>query len=96
MTKGEVFETLKKMFIEHFGVGTEVELDEPIEISRSWDVGGAYIEKVRYNGENFEYYLNFWDGGWKDDKSVFNKYGVKVLSACLDVRVLTRTEYFID
>ena len=96
MTKGEVIETLKEMFIERFGVGTEVDVNKRIEIDYSWDVGGTYLTKVRYNGKRFEYYIECWSGDWEDKQSVFNKYGITALSACLGVNVRTRTEYFID
>jgi hypothetical protein len=95
MTKGEVLVTLKEMFIERFGVGTEVNVNKRIEIDYSWDVGGTYLTKVRYNGERFEYYIECWGGDWEDKQSVFNKYGITVLSDCLGVNVRTRTEYFI-
>ena len=91
MTKGEVLETLKKMFIERFGVNKEVNLKNQIQIDYSWDVGGTYITKVRFNGEKFEYYK----GCWEDKQSIFNKYGISALSDCLGVKVRTRTEYFI-
>ena len=96
MTKGEVLETLKKMFIERFGVNKEVNLKNQIQIDYSWDVGGTYITKVRYNGDKFEYYKECWSGDWEDKQSVFNKYGITALSDCLGVKVRTRTEYFID
>ena len=95
MTKGEVLETLKEMFIERFGVGTEVDVNKEIEIEHSWDVGGTYLTKVRYNGERFEYYQECWSGDWLDNEKVFNKYGITALSGCLGVNVRTRTEYFI-
>lgn len=96
MTKGEVLETLKKMFIERFGVGTEVNVNKRIEIDYSWDVGGTYLTKVRYNGERFEYWKECWRANWEDKQNVFNKYGITALSVCLGVNVRTRTEYFID
>lgn len=96
MTKGEVLETLKKMFIERFGVNKEVNLKNQIQIDYSWDVGGTYLTKVRYNGDKFEYYKECWSGDWEDKQSVFNKYGITALSDCLGVKVRTRTEYFID
>ena len=96
MTKGEVLEMLKEMFIERFGVGVEVDVNKPIKIEHSWDVGGTYLTKVRYNGEKFEYYKDCWSGVWEDKQSVFIKYGITALSACLGVNVRTRTEYFID
>ena len=40
MTKGEVLETLKEMFIERFGINKEVSLKKQIQIDYSWDVGG--------------------------------------------------------
>lgn len=43
MTKSEVSETLKEMFIEHFGINKEVNLKNPIQIDCSWDVGGTNI-----------------------------------------------------
>ena len=95
MTKGEVLETLKEMFIERFGVGTEVDVKKLIEIDYSWDVGSTCLTKVRYNGERFEYYKECLDADWEDKQSVFNKYGITALSACLGVNVRTRTEYFI-
>ena len=96
MTKGEVLETLKEMFIERFGVNKEVDLKNQIQIGHSWDVGGTYITKVRFNGEKFEYYKECWSGAWEDKQSVFNKYGITALSVCLGVKVRTRTDYFID
>ena len=96
MTKGEILETLKEMFIERFGVNKEVNLKNQIQIDYSWDVGGTYLTKVRYNGDKFEYYKECWSGDWEDKQSVFNKYGITALSACLGVNVRTRTEYFID
>ena len=96
MTKGEVLEMLKKMFIERFGVGTEVEVNKNIEIGYSWDVGGTYLTKVRYNGEKFEYCKVCWSANWEDKESVFDEYGITALSGCLGVNVRTRTEYFID
>lgn len=95
MTKGEVLETLKKMFIERFGVNKEVNLKNQIQIDYSWDVGGTYLTKVRYNGEKFEYYKECWSGDWEYKQGIFNKYGIRVLSDCLGVKVRTRTEYFI-
>ena len=95
MTKGEVLETLKEMFIERFGVNKEVSLKNQIQIDYSWDVGGTYLTKVRYNGEKFEYYKECWSGDWEDKQSIFNKYGIRALSDCLGVKVRTRTEYFI-
>ena len=95
MTKCEVLETLKEMFIVRFGVGTDVDVNKRIEIDYSWDVGGTYITKVRYNGERFEYYKECWSADWEDKQSVFNKYGITALSGCLGVNVRTRTEYFI-
>lgn len=96
MTKGEVLETLKEMFIERFGVNKEVDLKNQIQIDYSWDVGGTYITKVRFNGEKFEYYRECWSYGWEDKQSIFNKYGIRALTDCLGVKVRTRTEYFID
>ena len=96
MTKGEVLETLKEMFILRFGINKEVDLKNQIQIDYSWDVGGTYITKVRFNGEKFEYYKECWSGDWEDKQSVFNKYGITALSDCLGVKVRTRTEYFID
>jgi len=84
------------MFIERFGVGTEVDVNERIEIGYSWDVGGTCLTKIRYNGEKFEYYKECWSGVWEDKQSVFNKYGIRALSDCLGVKVRTRTDYFID
>lgn len=95
MTKGEVLETLKEMFIVRFGIGTEVDINKRIEIEHSWDVGGTYLTKVRYNGERFEYYKECWSGKWIDDESIFDKYGITALSTCLGVNVRTITEYFI-
>ena len=95
MTKGEVLEALKEMFIVRFGVGTEVDVNERIEIDYSWDVGGTYLTKLRYNGQNFEYYKECWSGDWEDKENVFNKYGITALSDCLGVNVRTKTEYFI-
>ena len=96
MTKSEVLGTLKEMFIERFGVGVEVGVNKEIEIEHSWDVGGTYLTKVRYNGEKFEYYKECWSGVWEDKQSVFSKYGITALSGCLGVNVRTKTEYFID
>lgn len=96
MTKGEVLETLKEMFIERFGVNKDVNLKNPINIDYSWDVGGTYITKIRYNGERFEYWKECWGAGWEDKRSVFNKYGMRALSDCLGVKVWARTEYLID
>lgn len=96
MTKGEILETLKEIFIERFGVNKEVNLKNQIQIDYSWDVGGTYLTKVRYNGDKFEYYKECWSGDWEDKQSVFNKYGITALSDCLGVKVRTRTEYFID
>ena len=96
MTKSEVIETLKGMFIERFGVGTEVNVNKRIEIDYSWDVGSAYLTKIRYNGDRFEYLKECWSSVWESKDSVFNKYGITALSDCLDVNVRTRTEYFID
>ena len=96
MTKGEVLETLKEMFIERFGVGTEVDVNKCIRIDYSWDVGGTYLTKVRYNGERFEYWKDCWYSEWEYQESVFNEYGITALSACLGVNVRTITEYFID
>ena len=95
MTKGEVLETLKEMFIERFGINKEVSLKKQIQIDYSWDVGGTHLTKVRYNGEKFEYYKECWSGDWEDKQSIFNKYGIRALSDCLGVKVTTRTEYFI-
>ena len=95
MTKSEVKEMLKGMFIERFGVGTEVDVNKRIEIDYSWDVGGTYLTKVRYNGDRFEYLKECWSSVWESKDSVFNKYGITALSDCLDVNVRTRTEYFI-
>ncbi len=95
MTKSEVLETLKEMFIARFGVGTEVDVNKRIEIDYSWDVGSTYLTKVRYNGERFEYWKECWGAGWEDKQSIFNKYGITALSGCLGVNVRTRTEYFI-
>ena len=96
MTKGEVLETLKKMFIERFGVGTEVDVNKSIEIDYSWDVGHTYLTKVRYNGQRFEYLEECWGTNWEHKQSVFDKYGITALSGCLGVNVRKRTEYFID
>lgn len=95
MTKSEILEMLKERFIERFGINKEVNLKNPIQIDYSWDVGGTYITKIRYNGERFEYYKECWSYGWEDKQSVFNKYGIRALSDCLGVRVWTRPEYFI-
>lgn len=95
MTKSEMLETLKERFIDHFGINKEVNLKSPIQIDYSWDVGGTYITKIRFNGEKFEYYKVCWSGDWEDKQSVFNKYGIRALSDCLGVRVWTRPEYFI-
>lgn len=95
MTKGEVLETLKEMFILRFGINKEVDLKNQIQIDYSWDVGGTYITKVRFNGEKFEYYRECWSYGWEDKQSIFNKYGIRALTDCLCVKVRTRTEYFI-
>lgn len=96
MTKAEVLAKLKEMFIEKFGANKEVSLNEPIEIYHSWDVGSAYMTKIRYNGKEFEYYKDYWSWGWKNDQSVFNRYALTALSDCLGVKVKTKTEYFID
>ena len=95
MTKGEVLETLKRMFIGRFGV-EEVNLKNQIQIDYSWDVGSTYITKVRFTGKKFEYYKECWSYGWEGKQNIFNKYGIRILSDCLDVKVKTRTEYFID
>ena len=89
-------ETLKEMFIERFGIGKEAVLKNQIRIDYSWDVGGTYLTKVRFNGEKFEYYSECWSSGWEDGQGVFNRYGIKALSDCLGVKISTRTEYFID
>ena len=96
MTKGEVFKELKEMFIKRFGVGKEVNVGKRIEIAHSWDVGGTYLTKVRYNGKKFEYYEECWSSDWVDNEKVFNEFGIRALSSCLGVKVRTRTEYFID
>ena len=96
MTKGELLETLKEMFIERFGIGVDVDVKEHIEIDYSWDVGSTYITKIRYNGEKFEYWKDCFGGGWEYKRNVFNKYGIAALSDCLGVKVRSRTEYFID
>lgn len=97
MTKGELLETLKEMFIVRFGVGTEVDVKEHVEIDYSGDVGGTYITKVRYNGDEFEWCIekDCFGGGWEHKLNVFNKYGISILSDCLGVKLRTRTEYFI-
>ena len=95
MTKSEILEMLKERFIDHFEINKEVNLKSPIQIDYSWDVGGTYITKIRFNGEKFEYYKVCWSGVWEDKQSVFNKYGIRALSDCLGVRVWTRPEYFI-
>ena len=95
MTKDEMLETLKDMFVERFGVGTEVDVDKRITIGHSWDVGDTCLTKVRCNGNDFEYCEECWSSRWKDDARVFDKYGIAALSACLGVNVRTRTEYFI-
>lgn len=95
MTEKEVIETLKSMFIEKFGVGTEVLLKKRITIDHSWDVGDTDLTKIRYNGEKFEYYKECWSGVWDNKKSVFDKHVIAILSDALGVEVKTKTEYFI-
>ena len=95
MTKAEVLAKLKEMFIEKFGVNKEVSLNEPIEIYHTWDGDSAYMTEIRFNGKEFEY-KDYWDGGWKNNQSVFNRYALTALSDCLGVKVMTKTEYFID
>ena len=96
MTKKEIIEKLKSMFIEKFGVGTEVSLKRRIVIDHSWDVGDSGLTKVRYNGKKFEYYKECWSGVWDDKQSVFNKHAIAILSDALGVNVKTKTEYFIE
>jgi hypothetical protein len=96
MTKEEVIQKLKIMFIEKFGVGTEVSLKKRIVIDHSWDVGDTDLTKVRYNGKKFEYYKECWGGDWDDKQSVFNKHVIAILSDALGVNVKTKTEYFIS
>lgn len=95
MTKKEAIERLKLMFIEKFGVGTEVSLKRRITIDHGWDVGNTNLTKVRYNGEKFEYYKECWSGDWDDKQSVFDKHIIAILSDALGVEVKTKTEYFI-
>jgi len=96
MTKKEIEEKLKSMFIEKFGVGTEVSLKGRIVIDHSWDVGDTDLTKVRYNGKKFEYYKECWGAGWDDKQSVFNKHAIAILTDALGVKVKTKTEYFIS
>lgn len=84
------------MFIKRFGVANEVNVGKRIEIARSWDVGGTYLTKVRYNGKKFEYYQECWGGDWVDNNKVFNEFGIEALSSCLDVVVRVKKEYSID
>lgn len=96
MTKKEIEEKLKSMFIERFGVGTEVSLERCIVIDHSWDVGDTDLTKVRYNGKEFEYYKECWAADWENKQSVFNKHAIAILSDALGVKVKTKTEYFIS
>jgi len=94
MTKEEIIDILKERFIERFGKDVEVDLNYPICCVKDYFSGNGYIDKVRYNGVDFEYYLNYWNNGWKSDKKTFNRYAMRILSDCLDVIISKRTEYF--
>lgn len=96
MSRKELLEELKIRFINRFGIGNEVRLNEQICIIRDPFSGNGYMDAIRYDGVDFEYYEDFWGGGWKTDKNVFGKYGIKALCDVLGVKVRKRSEYFID
>ena len=93
MTRKEVIDELKNRFIDKFGVGVAVKVKGDICVIRDSVSGNAFISSVRYSGVQFEYWRNWWGGGWF---KLTDKHIIRALSDCLGVKVESRTEYFID
>lgn len=96
MTKSEIINEMKKMFIDKFGAGVEVELEHPIEVAYSWDVGSTMLSKIRYNGETnqFEWYRDFWNSGWETTQNQITNHAISIFSDALGLKVGTKTDYF--
>jgi hypothetical protein len=93
MSKEDVIRDLTNMFVHRFGVGTEVKLQEPIEISRDWQAGSAMLSKLRYINGHLEYYYDYWCSEWKSDKTTLNRFAIKALSQVLGIKVKTIVSY---
>lgn len=98
MTRKLLLKELEKRFEKRFGIGNDVRLLEQICIIRDPFSGNGYMDAIRYDGVGlgFSYYENFWGGGWKSDKKIWDKYGIRALCDCLGLKVRKRVEYFID
>lgn len=97
MTKKEIIEKLKSMFIERFGDDERV-LSEPIRLSDDWQSGACYLSKIRYNRitKQFEWYKEYWNYGWQTTQGEINKHAIRIFSDVLGIKISSKTEYFIE